>query len=49
VSADERTDLLMSMTDEVGRLVYRQRQNDLIGTSRANAADAHRVPARSRV
>jgi glutamate dehydrogenase len=40
VAAAERTDLLMSMTDEVGRLVLADNmsQNDLMGTSRANAA-----------
>ena len=38
VSADERTELLMSMTDEVGTLVLTDNvdQNDLMGTSRAN-------------
>ena len=40
VKADERTELLESMTDEVGRLVLadNEDQNDLMGTSRANAA-----------
>lgn len=40
VKADERTALLESMTDEVARLVLtdNEDQNDLIGTSRANAA-----------
>jgi len=40
VGADERTELLMSMTDEVGRLVLADNasQNDLMGTSRINAA-----------
>jgi glutamate dehydrogenase len=40
VAADERTELLMSMTDEVGRLVLADNasQNDLMGTSRINAA-----------
>ena len=40
VSAAERTDLLVSMTDEVGRLVLDDNasQNDLMGTSRVNAA-----------
>jgi glutamate dehydrogenase len=40
VSAAERTELLMSMTDEVGRLVLIDNfdQNDLLGTSRTNAA-----------
>ncbi|MGB8402483.1 MAG: NAD-glutamate dehydrogenase [Mycobacterium sp.] len=39
VDAGERTALLMSMTDEVGRLVLADNtaQNDLMGTSRANA------------
>jgi glutamate dehydrogenase len=48
VSADERTDLLMSMTDEVGRLVLEDNaaQNDLMGTSRANAASLLTVHAR---
>jgi glutamate dehydrogenase len=40
VRADERTQLLESMTDEVSHLVLtdNEDQNDLIGTSRANAA-----------
>jgi glutamate dehydrogenase len=40
VKPDERTELLMSMTDEVGRLVLADNssQNDLMGTSRVNAA-----------
>ncbi|MBV9352345.1 MAG: NAD-glutamate dehydrogenase, partial [Mycobacterium sp.] len=40
VKSEDRTDLLMSMTDEVGRLVLADNadQNDLMGTSRANAA-----------
>ena len=40
VKVDERKELLESMTDEVGRLVLldNEDQNDLIGTSRANAA-----------
>jgi glutamate dehydrogenase len=40
VKADERKELLESMTDEVARLVLldNEDQNDLIGTSRANAA-----------
>lgn len=48
VSADERTDLLLSMTDEVGRLVLsdNEDQNDLMGTSRANAAGLLPVHAR---
>jgi glutamate dehydrogenase len=39
VDADDRTDLLLSMTDEVGQLVLADNadQNDLMGTSRANA------------
>ena len=48
VSADERTELLMSMTDEVGELVLEDNaaQNDLMGTSRANAAGLLTVHAR---
>ncbi len=48
VSADERTELLMSMTDEVGRLVLEDNaaQNDLLGTSRANTAGLLPVHAR---
>jgi glutamate dehydrogenase len=48
VSADERTELLMSMTDEVGQLVLEDNaaQNDLMGTSRANAAGLLTVHAR---
>ncbi|TPG33218.1 NAD-glutamate dehydrogenase [Mycobacterium hodleri] len=48
VSGDERTPLLMSMTDEVGTLVLRDNaaQNDLMGTSRANAAGLLSVHAR---
>ena len=40
VKPDDRTELLMSMTDEVGELVLADNadQNDLMGTSRANAA-----------
>ncbi|MBW0014147.1 NAD-glutamate dehydrogenase [Mycobacterium sp.] len=40
VKAEERKELLESMTDEVARLVLldNEEQNDLIGTSRANAA-----------
>jgi glutamate dehydrogenase len=43
-----RTDLLTSMTDEVGRLVLTDNsdQNDLMGTSRANAASLLNVHAR---
>jgi glutamate dehydrogenase len=48
VSADERTELLMSMTNEVGQLVLEDNaaQNDLMGTSRANAAGLLTVHAR---
>jgi glutamate dehydrogenase len=48
VSADDRTELLLSMTDEVGRLVLvdNEDQNDLMGTSRANAASLLPVHAR---
>ncbi|MCF6389578.1 NAD-glutamate dehydrogenase [Mycobacterium sp. MBM] len=48
VSAGERTELLMSMTDEVGRLVLADNidQNDLMGTSRANAPSLLQVHAR---
>ncbi|BCI54219.1 NAD-specific glutamate dehydrogenase [Mycolicibacterium litorale] len=48
VSADDRTDLLLSMTDEVGELVLSDNrdQNDLMGTSRANAASLLPVHAR---
>ena len=48
VSVDERTELLLSMTDEVGRLVLtdNEDQNDLMGTSRANAASLLTVHAR---
>lgn len=40
VRAEDRTNLLLSMTDEVGDLVLKDNedQNDLMGTSRANAA-----------
>ncbi|HZE16248.1 MAG TPA: NAD-glutamate dehydrogenase domain-containing protein, partial [Mycobacterium sp.] len=40
VKPGDRTELLMSMTDEVGELVLADNadQNDLMGTSRANAA-----------
>ncbi|CDO89756.1 NAD-glutamate dehydrogenase [Mycobacterium triplex] len=40
VNADERSALLESMTDEVAKLVLadNEDQNDLVGTSRANAA-----------
>ncbi len=48
VSAGERKDLLESMTDEVGRLVLtdNESQNDLIGTSRADAAGLLSLHAR---
>ena len=48
VRASDRTDLLLSMTDEVGRLVLKDNedQNDLMGTSRANAASLLPVHAR---
>ncbi|MBI3228031.1 MAG: NAD-glutamate dehydrogenase [Mycolicibacterium cosmeticum] len=48
VSAGERTALLMSMTDEVGELVLADNkdQNDLMGTSRANAPSLLSVHAR---
>ncbi len=48
VSADDRTEVLLSMTDEVGRLVLadNEDQNDLMGTSRANAASLLPVHAR---
>ena len=48
VSAEDRTELLLSMTDEVGRLVLtdNEDQNDLMGTSRANAASLLPVHAR---
>jgi glutamate dehydrogenase len=48
VPAADRTRLLLSMTDEVGRLVLRDNvdQNDLLGTSRANAASLLPVHAR---
>ncbi|WP_326546036.1 NAD-glutamate dehydrogenase [Mycolicibacterium sp. ND9-15] len=49
VSPEERTELLLSMTDEVGRLVLEDNedQNDLMGTSRANAASL--LPVHSRM
>ncbi len=48
VSADDRTNLLLSMTDEVGDLVLidNKDQNDLMGTSRANSASLLSVHAR---
>jgi glutamate dehydrogenase len=47
VKADERKQLLESMTDEVGQLVLadNENQNDLMGTSRANAASLFPVHA----
>ncbi|BBY30868.1 NAD-glutamate dehydrogenase [Mycolicibacterium sediminis] len=48
VSPEERTELLMSMTDEVGHLVLADNasQNDLMGTSRANSVSLLSVHAR---
>jgi glutamate dehydrogenase len=48
VNAGDRTALLESMTDEVGKLVLADNdaQNDLMGTSRANAASLLNVYAR---
>ncbi|HET7667573.1 MAG TPA: NAD-glutamate dehydrogenase [Mycobacterium sp.] len=48
VRAEDRTQLLMSLTDEVGELVLADNrdQNDLMGTSRANAASLLPVHAR---
>ncbi len=48
VRAEDRTALLVSMTDEVGQLVLsdNEDQNDLMGTSRANAASLLPVHAR---
>ncbi|MBS1696031.1 MAG: NAD-glutamate dehydrogenase [Actinobacteria bacterium] len=48
VAASDRTELLLSMTDEVGRLVLvdNEEQNDLMGTSRANATSMLPVHAR---
>jgi glutamate dehydrogenase len=48
VGPEERTELLLSMTDEVGHLVLKDNvdQNDLLGTSRANAASLLPVHAR---
>ena len=48
VRPEDRTDLLLSMTDEVGELVLvdNKDQNDLLGTSRANAASLLPVHAR---
>ncbi|WNG95544.1 NAD-glutamate dehydrogenase [Mycobacterium sp. ITM-2016-00318] len=48
LQAEDRTDLLLSMTDEVGELVLvdNKDQNDLMGTSRANAPSLLSVHAR---
>ncbi|WP_176561183.1 NAD-glutamate dehydrogenase [Mycobacterium neglectum] len=48
VRPEDRTELLLSMTDEVGHLVLEDNvdQNDLLGTSRANAASLLNVHAR---
>jgi glutamate dehydrogenase len=48
VRPEDRTNLLLSMTDEVGELVLvdNKDQNDLMGTSRANAASLLPVHAR---
>jgi glutamate dehydrogenase len=48
VQPSQRSALLLSMTDEVGRLVLadNESQNDLMGTSRANAASLLSVHAR---
>ncbi len=48
VRSEDRTDLLLSMTDEVGELVLvdNKDQNDLLGTSRANGASMLPVHAR---
>ncbi|WP_123029402.1 NAD-glutamate dehydrogenase [Mycolicibacterium stellerae] len=48
VKPEDRTNLLLSMTDEVGDLVLidNKDQNDLMGTSRANAASLLPVHAR---
>ncbi|MCH9736794.1 MAG: NAD-glutamate dehydrogenase [Actinomycetia bacterium] len=48
VEPDRRSELLLSMTDEVGRLVLadNEAQNDLMGTSRANAASLLSVHSR---
>ncbi len=48
VRSEDRTKLLLSMTDEVGELVLvdNKDQNDLMGTSRANAASMLMVHAR---
>jgi glutamate dehydrogenase len=48
IRPEDRTNLLLSMTDEVGELVLidNKDQNDLMGTSRANAASLLPVHAR---
>ncbi|MCB0948236.1 MAG: NAD-glutamate dehydrogenase, partial [Mycobacterium sp.] len=48
VDPGQRSELLLSMTDEVGRLVLadNESQNDLMGTSRANAASLLSVHSR---
>lgn len=48
VKPEDRTELLLSMTDEVGHLVLKDNvdQNDLLGTSRANSASLLPVHAR---
>ncbi|AKS33323.1 NAD-glutamate dehydrogenase [Mycolicibacterium goodii] len=48
VTPEQRTELLLSMTDEVGELVLADNmdQNDLMGTSRANAPSLLSVHAR---
>ena len=48
VRPQDRTELLLSMTDEVGHLVLKDNidQNDLLGTSRANSASLLPVHAR---
>src|ERR1700694_1395412 len=48
VSGEDRSDVLLLMTDELGRLVLTDNadQNDLMGTSRANAASLLPVHAR---
>ncbi|GJF08868.1 NAD-specific glutamate dehydrogenase [Mycolicibacterium cyprinidarum] len=48
VEPSQRSELLLSMTDEVGRLVLadNESQNDLMGTSRANAASMLSVHGR---
>jgi glutamate dehydrogenase len=48
VRPEDRTELLLSMTDEVGDLVLQDNkdQNELMGTSRANAASLLSVHAR---